>query len=194
MLKNIAIVLSKSFKRLNILGRQRLWCLYWAYKITGWHIRHKEWDWILEYLPTLDKWQDVTILDVGTSRTLFCHEIKARGYDLLGIDLEQYQGKYPGQFFLGDITKKTFVDMDFITCISVLEHIDDRKKSLDNMIQSLRIGGRLLITIPTYEYAQGHPWEGFNYSTLSNLLPDNAKILEYTERAGQICCCISRTI
>ena len=192
MLKKIAESAARYFKKIPILGRQCFWILYWCYKITGWHIRHREWDFIFDHLPRLENWQDVSVLDVGCSRNLLCHELKARGYDLLGIDLEDPGFKYPGQFFKGDITQKTFVDMDFITCISVLEHINDRKTALDNMIKSLRVGGRLLLTIPTFEFAQGHPGEEFNYRSLYGILPNNSEVIEYTERAGKICCSINR--
>lgn len=205
-MKRIATIFAKWFKSFPYLGRFRFWCLYWAYRITGWHIRHREWDFVLDYLPTLGSWQKVSILDVGCSRNLFCHEIVARGYDLFGIDLERPQFEYPANFTPVDIRKmETSSLVDFVTCISVFEHIEGengQKDAMRNMIKSLTIGGRLLLTIPTHEFAQGHPWHGFSIGDINSILndimtekhPKNiiAMINNSEERAGQHCICIER--
>lgn len=194
MKSQIAKYIVKPFKAFPYFGRFRFWCLYWAYKLTGWHVRSKEWDFVLEYLPKLGSWQNVKVLDVGCSRNLFCHEIVARGYVLYGFDIEEMYFDYPGIFIRWDIRNQNVIKSDFITCISVLEHIEEGKdKALGSMINSLKIGGRLLLTIPTHEFAQGHPWHGFNYKDVRELLPNNCTIIEYTERAGQLCLAIERT-
>lgn len=184
----------KPFKAFPYLGRFRFWILYWAYRITGWHIRHKEWDFVLEYLPKLGSWQKVRVLDVGCSRNLFCYEVKSRGYYLLGIDLEIPEVKFPTRFKQHDIRQPLQEgQFDFVTCISVFEHIEEEQpKALKNMIECLTVGGRLLLTIPTKEFAQGHPWNGFSYTDIELMLPVNAMIREYTERAGQLCLAIER--
>lgn len=193
----IAKYIVKPFKSFPYFGRQRFRMLYWAYRITGWHIRHKEWDFVLEYLPPLGKWQSVSVLDVGCSRNLFCHEIVARGYRLTGIDIENPSFKYPARYIKHDIREELenlFGDKyDFVTCISVFEHIETgQQDALWNMIDCLKIGGRLLLTIPSHEFAQGHPWHGFNMTDIINMLPKDAMIQECTERAGQLCFAIER--
>ncbi len=202
----IANTLVKWFKRLPFCGRQRFWILYWAYRLTGWHIRHKEWDFVLDYLPPLGKWQRVFILDVGCSRNLLCHEIIARNYILNGIDLEEPDFEYPVGFGKADIRHWSYPGRyDFITCISVFEHIegeDGQKRALRNMIESLKIGGRLILTIPTHEFSQGHPWHGFTTAEINFILnlfmtdKSNGNILAQIthaeERAGQHCICIER--
>lgn len=188
----------KWFKNLGFAGALRFKILYWAYRLTGWHIRHKEWDFVLDYLPCLGNWQEVKVLDVGCARNLFCFEVKLRGYELIGIDLENPVKNYPGKFSIQDIrdddcVEKGFCDFDFVTCISVLEHIEEGKDvALNNMISSLKIGGRLLITIPTTEFSQGHPWDGFTLDKFIQMLPSNCELAEYTERAGQMCMAIER--
>ena len=183
------------FKNLGVFGRQRFWVLYWAYRLTGWHIRAKEWDFVLEYLSPLMKGQQVKILDVGCARNLFCFEVVGRGYNLQGLDLELPVKYFPALCFRADIRQVHFVKIfNFITCISVLEHIKTGKENaLRNMINALIVGGRLLLTIPTKEFAQCHPWGGFTCKSLEALLPKNCVILQYTERAGQICCAVERT-
>lgn len=192
----IAKYIVKPFKSFPFFGRFRFWCLYWAYKITGWHIRSKEWDFVLEYLPSLAPWQVVTVCDVGCSRNLFCHEVVGRGYELTGIDIEKPELRYPGEFW--QVNMFDLPDMkrlfDFITCISVLEHVaGDAGTHFVRLLDCLKVGGRLVITIPTKEFAQGHDWEGFNYKDIDDWMPvNNFEILEYTERAGQICLCVCR--
>lgn len=204
----IANTLVKWFKQFPFFGRQRFWILYWAYRITGWHIRHKEWDFVLEYLPKLGSWQKVRVLDVGCNKNLLAHEIVYRGYDLVGIDLEEIDiFDYPAISYIKDIREELHLrEFDFITCISVLEHIgdgneEDQRKAIENMLNVLKVGGRLLLTIPTKEFAQGHPWHGFNSMLIEGMLPYRdlalepyAKIIEYTERAGQVCMAIERLI
>ena len=71
-------------------------------------------------------------------------------------------------------------------------NLTKQKKAIDNMCASLKQGGRLLLTCPTKEFAQGHPWHGFSHLEIKLLLPNTARIIEATERAGQICMAIER--
>jgi len=200
----ISNTFGKWFKSCGVAGALRWRIMYWAYKLTGWHIRHDEWDFVLNYLPKLHNYeQHVKVLDVGCSRTLFGYEICRRGYDLTGIDLE-HPDEYPGKFRQMDITKNGFLDhYDFVVCISVFEHIgnegkgnrQDQKKALLNMAGSLKIGGRLLLTCPTVEFAQGHIWHGFtDYDFRKMFIKEEVEVnlVERTERLGQICMAFER--
>lgn len=191
----IAKYIVKPFKSFPYFGRFRFWCLYWAYKVTGWHIRHHEWDFVLKYLPSLEAGQRVRVLDVGCSRNLFCYEVTGRGYELMGVDLEKPKvGKYPGSFWQGDIKElsETYNNFDFVTCISVLEHIEEGEHfCIEKMMSALKYGGRLLLTIPTEQFAIGHPWEGFNGKDIQNLFRDYP-IRNWQEAAGQHLLCIEK--
>ncbi len=187
------------FKRLGFAGALRWRMLYWAYKIwPGLHIRDAEWDWVLNYLPKVDKNQYITALDVGATSSLFMYELLRRGYVMAAMDIRPYQEKVSSSiFFIEHDIRKPRLGLrngfDFITCISVLEHIDNRKEALKNMVDMLRYyGGTLLLTIPTATYAQGHPWSGFTLGYLRDILPKNTLIKECTERKGQICMAIER--
>ena len=187
---------AKWFKRLGFAGAFRWRLLYWTYKIwPGLHIRDAEWDWVLNYLPSLNDWQKITVLDVGATSSLLIYELDKRGYITTGIDLRPYQERLPKRidFYVADICSWQLTGgacYDFVICISVLEHIEKQKEALEDMIQHLKPGGRLLLTIPTMEYAQGHPWEGFSIQKINNMIPPNAAIIEYTERKGQSCIAI----
>lgn len=199
--KFIADYIVKPFKRFPYLGRQRFWVLYWAYRLTGWHIRHKEWDWVLEYFPELhNEEQHITVLDVGSTSSLFIYELDYRGYNIWGSDIRPYQCHFE-KFCVGDICKwSEDTRYNLITCISVLEHIGNKGKgnivkqkiAIRKMIHHLEVGGRLILTCPTKEFAIGHIWHGFTRTDIESMLPSNARIYEYTERAGQLCLCIGR--
>ena len=107
MLKTfLANTFVKWFKRLGFAGALRWRILYWIYKIwPGLHIRDAEWDWVLNYLPKLNKWKHVSILVVGCTSSLFVYELVRRGYEVDGIDIRPYQEKPKGFCYIsGDIT------------------------------------------------------------------------------------------
>ena len=186
------------FKRLGFAGAIRWRTLYWTYKIwPGLHIRDEEWAWVLNYLPSLSKGQHVNVLVVGATSSLFVYELGVRDYYVRATDIRPYQERinHPNiKFTMHDITTWACESpQDFVVCISVLEHIpkDKQHAAFDNMMKSLKPGGRLLLTIPTREFAQGHEWEGFSITDF-DLHEDRARIIEYTERKGQICMAIER--
>ena len=191
----------KWFKSCGVAGALRWRILYWCYKITGWHIRHKEWDWVLEYLPSIPNLcihLCPKILDVGSTSSLFIYELARRRYRVIGLDLRPYQEKIHNDRI--EFYQQSIIDwvrpyeFNFVTCISVLEHIPDHERfeAIKKMVDTLRVGSRLLITAPTMEYAVGHPWKGFKADEFYMYIPGNCRILEYTERAGQICIAIER--
>ena len=96
----LANTIGKWFKSLGFAGALRWRILYWFYKISGWHIRHKEWDFVLEYLPLLTKAQHVKVLDVGATSSLFIYELARRGYKVYAIDIKPYQEKIRNRFIL----------------------------------------------------------------------------------------------
>lgn len=184
------------FKRLGFAGALRWRMLYWAYRLwPGLHIRDKEWDFVLNYLPPLYKWQQAEVLDVGATSSLFIYELARRGYRVYAIDKRPYQERIRTEwicFLQRDVTKTALSSMDFITCISVLEHIPLARQDLaiNNMAKALKPGGKLLITIPTPIYADLHNFEGFTYERFKRLCVKDFYLAEYTERKGQICACL----
>jgi len=156
-------------------------------------------------LPPLTKAQNVKVLDVGCAKSLFIYELAHRGYETWGIDINGYQEKVPKdiKIYKGNIINfKMTNEADFITCISVLEHLpikpnySEHERVLYWILRNLKIGGRILLTIPTQEYAQRHPWLGYTHKILKDILCGMGGvagiIIEQTERAGQLCVVIER--
>ncbi len=97
-----------------------------------------------------------TVLDVGTGITAWPHLLRSCGYlvtaidnvgeywpegmvnrhwPVLDVDIVNADGKLPGNY-------------DAITCISVLEHIEDHVRAIRNMTALLKTGGLLILTTP----------------------------------------------
>lgn len=91
-------------------------------------------------------------LDVGTGLTALPALVGACGAQITGIDSNKQQIKR--NCFLKPVydnilaPKRIKGKFDFITCISVLEHIKDYKKAINNMKSLLIDKGHLLLTFP----------------------------------------------
>lgn len=123
-----------------------------------------------------------TILDVGTGITALPHLMRTCGFLVTAIDnRDDYwpAGMTNRHFHIlhDDITKtalsRTF---DFISCISVLEHIQEHGKAMKSMFKLLNPGGRLILTCPytenryipnVYELPESSVQEKFSFSTQS---------------------------
>jgi 2-polyprenyl-3-methyl-5-hydroxy-6-metoxy-1,4-benzoquinol methylase len=184
------------FKRLGFAGALRFKMLYWAYRLWPMlHIRDVEWDFVLDYLPKLRSDQNARVLDVGCTSSLFIYELRKRGYDTYGMDLRNYQEKLPIdiKFRKGDIRDLVTIqtNFDFVTCISVLEHIEvDQWVAIKRIFQCLKKDGKLLITIPTRIFCQNKIYLGFSYQEFKRLTNDFFIILDYHEAKGQILACL----
>ena len=113
------------------------------------------------------------VLDVGTGTTALPHLIRNCGPTVTAIDnIKDFwpSGMSNRHYHVidRDITsfkKLKFNDkFDLITCISVLEHITDHNKAIQNMFSLLNEGGHLIITCPYTEN---------NYNENVYLLPES---------------------
>ena len=105
----------------------------------------------------LKKYYPSNILDVGTGTTALPHLLQNCGLRVSAIDnIRDYWGKdmVNRHFHVidDDITKSKLTGKyDFITCISVLEHIVDYDGAVANMFNLLNPDGLLLLTFPYNE-------------------------------------------
>ena len=95
-----------------------------------------------------------TVLDVGTGKTALPHMIRNCGFLVTAIDnIVDYwpRGMINRHFHvLDDDITDTKLDQtyDFITCISVLEHIDQYDDAVRCMLSLLNPEGHLILTCP----------------------------------------------
>ncbi len=136
-----------------------------------------------------------TILDVGTGTTALPHLLRNCGCLVTAIDnVRDYwpSGMLNRHYHVidDDITATRLSDtFDLITCISVLEHIQEPDDAVRNMFSLLKPGGHLILTCPynersyvrnVYElsgssYGQGAPYitQAFSRSDLRRWLEEN---------------------
>lgn len=99
------------------------------------------------------------IVEVGIGHGSYCRELSRLGY-YLGVDLdeksiEDAKTRFPGvRFVQADILQNGFLrpwlndPADAIVSVNVLEHIDNDRRALSNLVDALKIGGFLLVSVP----------------------------------------------
>jgi trans-aconitate methyltransferase len=123
-----------------------------------------------------------TILDVGTGTTALPHMLRNTGLLVTAIDnIKDYwiEGMVNRHFHVvNDDIQKTKLDNNFdvITCISVLEHIEDHRAAMKSMYSLLNPGGTLILTCPysnqqyvpnVYKLPESLVTENFSFVTQS---------------------------
>jgi len=103
-----------------------------------------------------------TVLDVGTGATALPHLMRSCGFVVTAIDnIRDYwpSGMVNRHYHVinDDITRTDLkTTFDFITCVSVLEHIREHQAAMRSMLSLLNPGGLLVVTFP-YNESQYHP-------------------------------------
>jgi len=98
-----------------------------------------------------------TVLDVGTGATALPHLMRNCGFLVTAIDnIRDFwpRGMVNRHYHVinDDITHTRLTQTyDFITCISVLEHIADHGAAMRSMLSLLNPGGHLIVTFPYHD-------------------------------------------
>jgi 2-polyprenyl-3-methyl-5-hydroxy-6-metoxy-1,4-benzoquinol methylase len=97
-----------------------------------------------------------SILDVGSGTSSWPHLLSMCGFNVKAIDkISDYWDSFSNRHYKiinDDITSpKTNEQFQFITCISVLEHIPEHEKAVKNMHKLLKKNGYLILTFPYNE-------------------------------------------
>lgn len=94
-------------------------------------------------IPTLEKYGDVTNVDISTEALKF---LKSKGYS--GKLIKDHRLPFKeGEF-------------DLVVAFDVLEHIDQDRLSLDEWRRVLKKNGKVIVTVPAYEFL----WSGHDTS------------------------------
>lgn len=97
------------------------------------------------------------VLDVGTGTTALPHLMQSCGFNVTAIDnvVDCWpDGMFNRHYHIinDDITDTRLTGRyDFITCVSVLEHIENFNQAVNSMFALLNRGGLLLLTFPYNE-------------------------------------------
>ncbi|MBW0177689.1 MAG: class I SAM-dependent methyltransferase [Sediminibacterium sp.] len=127
-------------------------------------------------------------LEIGCGNGIVLNSLrKSTNYELLGSDiyiqgLKNAKIRLKGvELIQADASK--FIDAnnyDAIGVFDVLEHIEEDKKVLHNLFQSLRPGGYLYITVPQYMYL----WSQFDDIAFHKRRYEMMELLEKVKEAG----------
>ena len=103
-----------------------------------------------------------TVLDIGTGRTSLPHLMSNCGFVVTATDnIKDYwpSGVFNRHYYIinDDITDTRLDEQyDLITCISVLEHIEESDAAIRNMLNLLNPTGHLILTFPYHENGYIH--------------------------------------
>lgn len=123
-------------------------------------------------LDRLTRASPETVLDVGCGRSSWPHLLATCGFRTTAVD--EMRGYWQRAFFnrhhhvlRDDVTAPRLAGpFDFVTCLSVLEHVPDHVSAFRSMIDLVRPGGHLVVTCPYTEgrYVEDvyrHPEAGY---------------------------------
>jgi SAM-dependent methyltransferase len=136
------------------LLRQALKYKYLNQKPMTFNERAMEYQFVFRQLT---KYCPQHVLDVGTGKTALPALINNCGLMVTAIDnIKDFwpKGMINHHYYIIDdniLSTKLLNRFDMITCISVLEHIEDHKKAIQSMFQLLDSGGHLILTFPYNE-------------------------------------------
>lgn len=152
----------------------------------SWSQRAVEYPWVLQQLALLKP--KVLVLDVGCAESLLSHELLARGYQVVGLDLRDYYWKAHNMLAV----KRNVMDTGFpenlfdaIFMVSTIEHVglsvygqrtlydDGDIRAMRELHRILKPGGILVLTTP---YIGGKPLRvnsferAYNHEHLTSLI------------------------
>ncbi len=136
-----------------------------------------------------------SILEVGLGhgayRKFLPNSAQYTGLDIDEHCIQQARIQYPNDYFVqSDITDSNLGalveerNIDTILCLNVLEHIQDDKQAINNMLKQLKKHGKLLLFVPAYQWLYsdmdklaGH-FRRYRLNDIHNLLPGDVELLE----------------
>jgi len=143
------------------------------------------------------------VLDVGCGQGLMLSRLKTTyGINGVGIDVSKKSISYAKKNYLNkdleykvaDATKIPYKDKSFDVVVSfdALEHIDDQKKTVTEMVRVLKPGGKLIIYTMSkdYEFTLDWVWEKMGFDIMrraahiKELFVDPAWLKQAVERGG----------
>ncbi len=132
------------------------------------------------------------VLDIGCWTGEKVKDLKTKGIKAFGMDIDLEKLKKADKNLklkYGDVTKKIpFKEkFDWVIFGEVLEHVSDDKKAIKNISNSLKKGGKLILTTPRsvkyfqiwdpawfrWKFLRGQKHDHYSFGKLKNLLLEN---------------------
>jgi SAM-dependent methyltransferase len=130
------------------------------------------------------------VLEFGCTRSDLALQLASCGFDVVGVDLRAYPFTHPNlSFYQKNLLNFTDTEgFDYITAISVLEHIglgaygetqnrDDLTSVVHKLSQLLRPNGKLLVTVPFGQPHEDSFLRSFSYSQVNQLFLPTGLVL-----------------
>jgi len=143
---------------------------------------------LLDVIRSLALPRPAKILDVGCGNGLFFAKLGQFG-DVWGIEIDQSlvtpDSPYRDRIFAEPLGHSRYRDLrfDLITALDVVEHIEDDRQALDEMLAMLRPGGKLILTVPAsmllwdrHDEINGH-YRRYSRKTLRELISGKGRIV-----------------
>jgi SAM-dependent methyltransferase len=119
------------------------------------------------------------VLDIGCGPGVLIEGLLAQGHEVWGVDLAPamiqqccatFGGEPRAHFGVGKIEALDFADgfFDAITCLGVVEYLDDDRAALRELRRVLRPGGLAVITCPHF-WAPWRRWDALYWSVVEPL-------------------------
>jgi 2-polyprenyl-3-methyl-5-hydroxy-6-metoxy-1,4-benzoquinol methylase len=162
----------------------------------------------VESLSTLRTLGRIRVLELGCGCGINLFELAERlpnleglGYDLnydaIASATEVAARLFPGRvsFHHADACREDPVgEFDIVLLIDILEHVSDPKGLMRRVSKYVRVGGEVLVSVPTPRYprvfgqefhkAVGHLVEGYDLTTLNALAPKDLRLVQYRYSTG----------
>src|SRR5262245_2542657 len=120
-------------------------------------------NWIVSTMrPYLGK----EILEVGIGHGSYCEYLagfgRYRGIDIDPQNVRNSSSRFPDRsFHLADICSEQFRSeyppgsVDTVVCCNVIEHIEDDRHAVSNLVNALSVGGHLVLLVPAHQALYG---------------------------------------
>ena len=130
----------------------------WYYMEDKW-----EFDVALNLIQTTEK-----VLEIGSGKGAFLRKAKQKGVNIFGAELNKSQAQKLNQegfvvydenlSALAENRKETF---DVVCSFQVLEHVPNPKEFIEDSLKLLKVGGRLIVSVPNHDSFLGLDDENF---------------------------------
>ncbi len=102
------------------------------------------------------------IFDFGCGSGYLVGELQKMGYDTYGLDFEKYAIDYGLNQGINNLKLATGEKIDYpdetfniVTAFDVLEHIENEKPIIKELVRILKPGGKMIISVPAYMWLWG---------------------------------------
>lgn len=129
------------------------------------------------------------IFDFGCGSGYLVGELQKMGYDAHGSDFEKEAIDYGVSSGIknlavssGNKLEYPDVSFDLVTSLDVLEHVKDEKPVVAELARILKPGGKMIITVPAYQWLWGvqdevsHHFRRYSVKSLTNVFEDFSEL------------------